>query len=124
MQANRRRDTKPEIELRRALHAAGLRYRVCVRPVPEIRRTADIVFRRVKVAIEVRGCFWHGCPEHHRRPVAHRQYWADKITRNIARDEAMDRRLEEAGWTVLVVWEHEDVTEAAARVIAAVQSAE
>jgi len=56
--------------------------------------------------------------------VAHRQYWADKIARNIARDEAMDRRLEEAGWTVLVVWEHEDVAEAAARVIAAIQSAE
>src|SRR5579871_1868294 len=87
MQANRSKNTGPELALRRALHALGLRYRVCARPIPEVRRTADIVFRTARVAVEVRGCFWHGCPVHYREPVANNSYWTDKLQRNRRRDE-------------------------------------
>jgi DNA mismatch endonuclease (patch repair protein) len=120
MQANRSRDTKPELALRHALHAMGLRYRVCAQPVPEVRRSADVVFRPVRVAVEVRGCFWHGCPEHYRQPKANESYWTAKVARNVARDADTERRLREAGWLLVVVWEHEDPREAAARVAATV----
>ena len=116
MLANRSRDTKPGVALRRALHAAGLRYRVCARPIPELRRTADIVFGPAKVAVEVRGCFWHGCPEHYTRPSANRDFWDAKLQRNIERDQETQEALERAGWLVVVVWEHEDTHEAARRV--------
>lgn len=109
MQANKSRDTKPELRLRRALHAMGLRYRVCARPLPEVRRTVDIVFRRARVAVEVRGCFWHGCPEHYRAPSANGNYWSEKVQRNIRRDEDTAALLAKAGWTLTVVWEHDDL---------------
>lgn len=63
MQAIRSRDTKPELAVRRLVHAAGLRYRVGVRPEPSLRRTADLVFTKRRVAVFIDGCFWHGCPE-------------------------------------------------------------
>ena len=120
MQANRSRDTKPELALRRALHAMGLRYRVCARPIPDVPRAVDVVFRPARVAVEVRGCFWHGCPEHYRQPKANEGYWAAKVARNVARDADTERRLDEAGWMLLAVWEHEDPREAADKVAAAV----
>lgn len=120
MQGNRSRDTKPELELRRALHRMGLRYRVCTRPLPKLRRTADIVFRPSKVAVEVRGCFWHGCPEHHRLPTANQPYWQAKVTRNVERDQETQAALEAAGWLLIVVWEHEDLQAAADKVAEAV----
>lgn len=114
MQGNRSRDTKPELELRRLLHAHGLRYRVCTRPLKDLRRTADVVFRPAKVAVELRGCYWHGCPVHGTTPATNRTYWQEKIARNKERDAETERLLTEAGWAVVVVWEHEDLTEAAA----------
>jgi DNA mismatch endonuclease (patch repair protein) len=108
MQANRSRDTKPELALRRLLHARGMRYRVATRPLPELRRTADIVFRRARVAVFVDGCYWHGCPEHYRVPRQHTGYWSAKIAMNVDRDRDTDVRLHEAGWKVLRFWEHED----------------
>lgn len=116
MQGNKSRDTKPELALRRALHALGLRYRVCARPVPGLRRTADIVFRPARVAVELRGCFWHGCPEHYRAPASNKGYWSEKIERNVARDEETARALADSGWTLIVVWEHDEPVEAAAEV--------
>ncbi|MCX9192091.1 very short patch repair endonuclease [Carbonactinospora thermoautotrophica] len=116
MQANRSRDTKPELALRRAVHALGLRYRVCARPLPTIRRTVDLVFRPSRVAVEVRGCFWHGCPEHYRQPASNTTYWAAKVERNMARDAEIAQLLADAGWLLLVVWEHEDPNEAAQRI--------
>lgn len=116
-----RRDTAPELALRRALYRQGLRYNVHRRPLPFLRRQADVVFPRAKVAVFVDGCFWHGCPEHGRRQ--HRTnswYWPDKIEQNVIRDRDTDARLEEAGWTVVRVWEHEQMTDAADRVAAAV----
>lgn len=64
MQSNKGRDTQPELALRSATHALGMRYRVSVRPLRELRRTADLVFAKAKVAVFLDGCFWHGCPDH------------------------------------------------------------
>src|SRR5690606_26089746 len=66
MRANKGRDTRPEMAVRSELHAMGLRYRVGVRPLEGLRRTADVVFSRERVAVFVDGCYWHGCPDHHR----------------------------------------------------------
>ncbi|WP_420620795.1 very short patch repair endonuclease [Candidatus Poriferisocius sp.] len=108
MQGNRSRDTKPELAVRSAVHRRGLRYRVASRPLPELRRTADLVFRKAKIAVFVDGCYWHGCPEHHTQPATNPEYWSAKITGNIARDQDTDAHLQEAGWTVLRFWEHEN----------------
>jgi DNA mismatch endonuclease (patch repair protein) len=116
MQGNRGRDTKPELALRRAAHALGLRYRVSVRPLLGFRRTADLVFPRAKVAVFLDGCFWHGCATHHTVAATNAGYWAEKVVRNRQRDEETDRALAEAGWAVLRVWEHEDPSEAALRI--------
>ncbi|MGZ3142522.1 very short patch repair endonuclease [Lentzea chajnantorensis] len=107
MRSNRGRDTGPELAVRRAVHALGLRYRVSYRPVPSLRRTADLVFIRAKVAVFVDGCFWHGCPDHHTAPKANEGFWANKVQANRERDVDTNRRLNEAGWTVLRFWEHE-----------------
>nr|WP_301547021.1 very short patch repair endonuclease [Gordonia sp. X0973] len=109
MQGNRRRDTAPEMAVRRLVHAAGLRYRVDYAPLPEMpRRKADLVFTRAKVAVFIDGCFWHGCPEHRQVPKTNAQFWSDKIATNQARDMDMDRSLTDSGWTVIRCWEHED----------------
>lgn len=86
MQSNRGRDTSPEMAVRRRLHALGLRFRVSIRPLPNIRRTADIVFTRRKVAVFIDGCFWHGCPEHYQAPVRNGDFWLQKRERNRERD--------------------------------------
>src|SRR2546430_59160 len=103
---NRSRDTNPEVTIRRILHAAGLRYRVGTRPDPNYRGTADLVFRKARVAVFIDGCYWHGCPEHYKPPTAHSDYWAAKIERNLARDRAMDAHLQKVGWLSLRLWEH------------------
>ncbi|MFG2963068.1 very short patch repair endonuclease [Streptomyces sp. NPDC048288] len=120
MLGNRNRDTAPELLLRSLVHAAGLRYRVAAKPLPKMRRTADMVFRSVKVAVFIDGCFWHGCPEHFVMPKTNRPYWEDKISRNIQRDRDTDNRLAEAGWLVLRFWEHLKPQACAATVIEAV----
>jgi DNA mismatch endonuclease (patch repair protein) len=122
MRANRGKDTRPELQLRSIVHAAGLRYRVSTRPLPELRRTADLVFSRARVAVFVDGCFWHGCPAHFRPARKNSEFWTTKIAANQARDEETDRLLSEAGWKVVRVWEHEDPAEAARRVIAVVHA--
>lgn len=107
MQGNRSRDTKPELAVRRLLHAAGLRYRVAYRPEPTLRRTADIVFTRQRVAIFIDGCFWHACPEHGTVSRSNVDYWSTKLARNVERDRDTTQKLEDAGWTVLRFWEHD-----------------
>ncbi|WP_419197706.1 very short patch repair endonuclease [Microbispora hainanensis] len=122
MQANKSRDTKPEVAMRRAVHALGLRYRVSARPLPNLRRTADMVFRGAKVAVFVDGCFWHGCPQHHTMAVSNRTYWANKVKRNVDRDSETDALLLEAGWLPMRFWEHEDPVLAAQEIAAAVRA--
>jgi DNA mismatch endonuclease, patch repair protein len=116
MQGNRRRDTKPELAVRRAAHALGLRYRVDARPLPDLNRRADLVFSRAKVAVFVDGCYWHGCPEHATAARTNAAYWGPKISRNRSRDEETDRLLRQAGWLTLRIWEHEDPAAAAERI--------
>jgi DNA mismatch endonuclease, patch repair protein len=67
----------------------------------------DFTFRRVKLALFVDGCFWHGCSEHGRSPVANASYWMPKLLRNQERDREVSRELRKRGWTVLRIWEHE-----------------
>ena len=123
MSRQRRRDTAPEVALRRTLHARGRRFRVDA-PLPGMpRRRADILFSRSKVAVFVDGCFWHSCPEHATHPVNNGAWWATKLRRNVERDRDTDSHLAELGWTSVRVWEHEDVIQAADRVEAALSRA-
>jgi DNA mismatch endonuclease (patch repair protein) len=123
MQGNRSKDTKPELALRRELHARGLRYFKNRRPIRAIRRTADIVFPTPHLAVFVDGCFWHGCPDHHTVAKTNAEYWSAKVERNRHRDQETDALLAEAGWSVLRIWEHVGVAEAADLVQAAVATA-
>ena len=116
MRRQRRRDTAPELLLRRELHRLGLRYRVNRTVLPGVRRRADVVFARARVAVFVDGCFWHSCPQHRTAPRANAQWWTDKLAANVTRDRDTDRRLVGAGWTAVHVWEHENMADAAARV--------
>jgi DNA mismatch endonuclease (patch repair protein) len=123
MQGNRKRDTRPELSLRRAVHAAGLRYRVATRPLPERPWTADLVFRPARVAVFVDGCYWHGCPDHYNPPRTNSGYWSSKIGRNRSRDALVDSELQAAGWSPLRIWEHEPTEAALDRVVQAVRRA-
>jgi DNA mismatch endonuclease (patch repair protein) len=109
----RQRGTDVEIELRRALHALGLRYRLQVPLSKKPRRVADIAFIGARVAVFVDGCFWHGCPLHATWPKENTGFWRAKIEANRARDADTTRRLRELGWEVIRVWSHEDPVEAA-----------
>lgn len=117
----RRRDTKPEVEIRRALHALGHRFRVDRAVLPERRRRADIVFGPARVVVFVDGCFWHGCPEHATWPKANEAFWREKIETNRQRDRDTDERLRTLGWEVIRVWEHEDPVVAAEEIDAIVR---
>jgi DNA mismatch endonuclease (patch repair protein) len=121
MSKQKSRDTGIEIALRKALYAAGLRYRVHRRPVKGVRREADLVFGPARVAVFVDGCFWHGCPDHATWPKNNADFWRTKIETNRRRDADTDCCLLDAGWLALRIWEHEAVETAAARVITAVQ---
>lgn len=112
----RRRDTGPELALRRELHRRGLRYFVDRAPLKGLRRRADVVFPRRKVAVYVDGCFWHSCPLHATSPRNNAQWWTDKLAANVVRDRDTDARLDAAGWTVVRVWEHEVARDAADKV--------
>ncbi len=112
----RRRDTGPELALRRELHRRGLRYFVDRAPLKGLRRRADVVFPRRKVAVYVDGCFWHSCPVHATSPRNNAQWWTDKLAANVIRDRDTDARLDAAGWTVVRVWEHEAARDAADKV--------
>jgi len=122
MQANRGRDTGPELALRSILHARGLRFRVN-QPLPfDRRRRADLTFTRAGLYVFVDGCFWHGCPEHFVEPKTRVDFWLDKIRRNRERDEDTRQQLERAGATVLRFWEHQDPIQAADAVEATYRS--
>jgi DNA mismatch endonuclease (patch repair protein) len=120
MQANRRRDTGPELALRRELFRRGLRFRVDYPPVAGLNCRPDIVFTRARLAVFLDGCFWHACPEHGNVPKANGAWWRVKLDVNVARDRRNDAALEAAGWRVIRLWEHEPVGEAADMVCAAV----
>jgi DNA mismatch endonuclease (patch repair protein) len=103
MSAVRSRNTKPELQFRHALYAAGLRYRLNV----QLPGKPDIVFIRARVAVFVDGCFWHSCPTHSTYPKTNAMWWERKLTRNKQRDLHVNAVLAGLGWLVLRVWEHE-----------------
>jgi DNA mismatch endonuclease (patch repair protein) len=123
MRANRRRDTGPELALRRELHRRGMRFRVDHQAVPGLRCRVDIAFTRARVAVFVDGCFWHVCPVHGTAPKANHDWWATKLEQNVSRDRRNDQALREAGWTVIRVWEHEPPVQAADLVVRLVGAA-
>jgi DNA mismatch endonuclease, patch repair protein len=121
MRSNRRTDTKPELALRTALHGLGYRYRKDFRLDLPLRRVRpDIAFTSRKVAVFVDGCFWHACPEHGSKPKNNEWYWSPKLAKNVERDRAADAALEQAGWTVVRLWEHVPLTDAVTLVVNAV----
>ncbi len=124
MRAIRRTDTKPELALRRALHAMGYRFRKDYRlDLAEGRRVRpDIAFTARKVAVFVDGCFWHACPDHGSRPSVNQGYWTPKLLRNVERDRAADAALKVAGWRVIRLWEHVPLDDAVAAVVAELAS--
>ena len=98
------RDTRPELVLRRALHARGLRYRLHDRKLPG---TPDLVFRRFGAVCFVHGCFWHrhaGCP-YATTPATREQFWQSKFDANVERDRRNRHDLLHAGWRIAIVWE-------------------
>lgn len=95
-------NTKPEVALRKALWAKGLRYKIHYGE-----EKIDIAFPSKKVAIFVDGCFWHACPVHSHVPKSRRDYWAPKLKKNVARDKEKDSRLRTTGWRVVRFWEHD-----------------
>lgn len=109
-----RRDSAPELALRRLAHRRGLRYRVDA-PIRGTRRRADLLFSRARVAVFVDGCFWHRCPVHGTQPKANGEWWRAKLEGNVVRDRATDAALDAEGWVVLRVWEHEDMEDAVTR---------
>lgn len=117
MSTHPRRDTKPEMAVRRLIHAAGLRYRVDIRPLKQVPRRADLVFRGVRVAAFVDGCYWHGCSEHCRVSGRNVEWWQAKIGANQMRDADTDQKLSEAGWKVFRAWAHENPVDVAGRLI-------
>lgn len=116
MRVQRRRDTAPELALRRELHRRGRRFFVDRPPLVGVRRRADLVFPTPRVAVFVDGCFWHACPEHGRVPHSNTGWWQGKLMGNAARDRDTDERLSAEGWRVVRVWEHEEVSAAADKV--------
>jgi DNA mismatch endonuclease, patch repair protein len=124
MLGNRRRDSTPERRLRSALHASGLRFRVDLPIRVPGRRPIrpDVVFTRARIVVFIDGCFWHGCAEHGKPPRTNPTYWRAKIAINQTRDREQTAALEEAGWTVVRVWEHDDPRVAAAAVHSVLQT--
>lgn len=106
MRAVKGRDTRPEMALRKKLHALGFRYRLNVKDLPG---KPDLVFPKHKTVVFVHGCFWHGhqCKRGNRQPKQNADYWKEKIARNKARDKKNAKELEKLGWRVITVWECE-----------------
>ncbi|WP_370283329.1 very short patch repair endonuclease [Pseudooceanicola sp.] len=104
MSGIRGKNTKPEMLLRKALHAAGYRYRVNVRSLPG---SPDIVLRKWNVAVQVHGCYWHrhaGCPKA-TMPSSNVEFWRGKFSANVARDSRALEELHQLGWRTAIVWE-------------------
>lgn len=96
-------NTKPEILVRKALWARGLRYRL----YPDLPGRPDLVFYKSRAVVFVDGCFWHGCPLHYSAPKNRWDFWKEKLRRNVLRDMEVDDQLRAMGWKILRIWEHE-----------------
>lgn len=112
MAAIRGKDTKPELHVRRAIHAAGLRFRLHTRDLPG---SPDIVLPRLKTVVFVHGCFWHAHSCQTSKPRTRAKFWERKFESNQARDRRVRYFLKTAGWHVHVIWECELKREAPLR---------
>jgi DNA mismatch endonuclease (patch repair protein) len=123
MTAVRRTNTKPETDLRRALHAKGLRFRKDY-PIRLGRKLIrpDIAFTRLRIAVFVDGCFRHLCPEHGQIPATNVEFWTAKLRGNAERDRDQDSTLTSADWLVVRIWEHEQLPAAVASVESALNA--
>lgn len=117
MKAAKPRDTTPEMALRQVLQEMGFAFSVDFSPIEGLRRRVDILFVEERVAVMIDGCYWHGCPQHGTWPKQNAEFWKAKIKANKRRDIDTNQRLEDAGWHVIRVWEHENPHEAAERII-------
>lgn len=122
MQSNRPRDTALETAVRSALHRRGLRFRKHVRPIRGLACTVDVAFPRERLAVFIDGCYWHLCPEHASYPKANAAWWRTKLEGNRDRDRRNEAALAEGGWTVLRVWEHEELATVVMRVTRALEA--
>jgi DNA mismatch endonuclease (patch repair protein) len=118
----RQRGTRAELDLRKALHGRGLRYRIQVPLLAKPPRVADIVFPKIFLAIFVDGCFWHSCSAHASWPKSNAAFWRGKIETNRACDADINMRLKALGWKVVRVWAHETATVAADRIAGCVEA--
>ncbi|WP_444448534.1 very short patch repair endonuclease [Pseudomonas kurunegalensis] len=106
MRAVRRAHTKPEVLVRKAMHALGLRFRLHAKSLPG---SPDIVLAKHHAVVFVHGCFWHrhpGC-KYATTPKTRQEFWIPKFEGNVARDARKEAQLQELGWRVLIVWECE-----------------
>ena len=108
MRANKKRNTRPELIVRRLLHSLGYRYRL---HDPTLPGTPDVVFRSRRKALFIHGCFWHQHSHQHcplrKRPKSNLNYWRPKLRRNVSRDWKHVKEFIELGWDTLVIWECE-----------------
>ena len=106
MAAIKGKDTKPEMLVRRYLHACGFRYSLHCKKLPG---SPDLVFRSLRTVIFIHGCFWHGHEKckYYRLPKSNTEFWRDKVEQNRQRDSAVIQELESKGWRVFIIWECE-----------------
>ena len=100
----RSKNTKTEVEFRKKVWAAGLRYGLYSKKLPG---KPDLVFASKKVAVFIDGCFWHKCPKCFKRPASNKKYWDWKIQYNVDKDKRISRELRKLGWEVVRFWEHD-----------------
>ncbi|MEU9738471.1 very short patch repair endonuclease [Micromonospora chersina] len=123
MQRQRRRDTQPEMAVRRALHKRGIRFRVHAVLEPDLRTRGDIVWRGRRLVVFIDSCYWHGCPVHGTAPKANAEWWRAKLETNRLRDARVEQTLGKRGWAVLRFWEHEEAEQVVARICEALENA-
>lgn len=95
MEHQRRRDTRPELAVRRELHRRGIRFRVDEKPEPDFRMRGDLIWRARKIIVRIDGCYWHGCQTHGTSPKNNAEWWCEKIGANIERDRRCDNLIAE-----------------------------
>ncbi len=100
----RSRDSKIEVDFRKAIWKAGLRYR---KNSTKYFGKPDLVLKKYKTVIFIDSCFWHGCKKHCRMPSTNKKYWTGKIERNKTRDKKVNRYYKKKTWKVIRIWEHE-----------------
>ena len=98
------KDSKIEIEFRKALWRKGFRYS---KNSPKYFGKPDLILKKYKTAVFIDSCFWHGCKKHCRIPTTKKDYWIPKIEKNKQRDKKVNRHYRKIGWKIIRIWEHE-----------------